>query len=222
MAPGATAPAGRAAAAAAALALLVAGCGEKDEPAPAPPESSAGAEVPANIEQAGKADVLEESDVPEPDDDATGAGLTGPEEEAVASARGYVAALDERNGEQACELLAPGAIDLIELPRDRGGCAASLDASIGYEDPRGLPVWRSADVEAVVSSEATGDKAKVIATVFTRFADRDEPSVEDDVIYLRKVGDEWRVEKPSLTLYRAVGQEPPPEAVAPPKKALER
>ena len=47
----------------------------------------------------------------------------------------------------------------------------------------------------------------MIPTIFTRFADRDEPSVEDDPIYLRRAGGGWLLAKPSLTFYRAIGQE---------------
>ena len=200
--------------------VLVAGCGEKDETTTPSPEPAPRAEAPAEPDSTDREDVLEASGVPDEGGDAADSGLSGPAGESVAAARDYVEALNSRDGRRVCELLAPGAIDQIELPRDRGGCAASLDASIGYEDPRGLPVWKSADVEAVVSVDAGPGDAKVIATIFTRFADRDEPSIEDDPIYLRRVGDEWLVVKPSLTMFRAVGQEPPPEAVAPPKTPL--
>ena len=60
-------------------------------------------------------------------------------------------------------------------------------------------------------------EARVTATVVTEFADRDQPSIEDDVIYLVELGGEWLIAKPSSTLYRAVGKpEVPPEAIAPP------
>ena len=32
-----------------------------------------------------------------------------------------------------------------------------------------------------------------------------EPSIEDDVIYLRRVGGRWKIAKPSATFYRAIG-----------------
>ncbi len=51
----------------------------------------------------------------------------------------------------------------------------------------------------------------------TRFADNREPSVEDDLIYLRKQGDAWLIAKPSATLYRAIGVgNIPPQVLAPP------
>lgn len=44
-----------------------------------------------------------------------------------------------------------------------------------------------------------------------RFGDREQPSVEEDVIYLeREAGGEWLLSKPSATLYRAVGYPEPP------------
>ncbi len=121
--------------------------------------------------------------------------------------RAYVAALDDGDGAAVCELLAPGAIDAVDLPVQRGGCGASLGASIGYRDPRGLPVWEGARVARVRTPEVDpeGGQAKAIATVVTTFADRDETSVEDDVVYLIGSRDRWLVAKPSSTLYRAVG-----------------
>ncbi len=134
------------------------------------------------------------------------------------AAEDYVSAIDARRGTEICRLLVPGAIDAIELPRDRGDCGSSLDASLGYRDPRGLPVWQSSTLEAVDSVDTSGDAGTVFATVFTRFADRPEPSVEDDPIYLRRDGGRWLVAQPSLTLYRAVGiAEPPPAVLSPPK-----
>ena len=45
----------------------------------------------------------------------------------------------------------------------------------------------------------------MIATVVTRFSDRSEASIEDDVIYLVRPQGRWLVAKPDSTLYRAVG-----------------
>ncbi len=99
----------------------------------------------------------------------------------------------------------------------RGDCAASVTASIGYRDPRGLPVWEGATVPNVRVSELDAPSATVVATVVTRFADRDEDSVEDDVVYLTRAGDRWLIAKPSATLYRAVGiSDVPPSVLSPP------
>ena len=61
-----------------------------------------------------------------------------------------------------------------------------------------------------------------MATVVTRFADRDEPSVEDDIVYLPRPADnsDWVIAKPSATLYRAIGAEAPPAVLAPPDRGL--
>ena len=57
----------------------------------------------------------------------------------------------------------------------------------------------------------------MVATVVTTFADRDERSVEDDVVYLVRAGGRWLVAKPSTTLYRAVGiADVPPSVISPP------
>ena len=47
----------------------------------------------------------------------------------------------------------------------------------------------------------------------TRFADRDEPSVEDDIIYLAARDGDWLIAKPSATLYRAIGADVPPSVL---------
>ena len=68
-------------------------------------------------------------------------------------------------------------------------------------------------------AELSGDGrlAKVIATVATTYSDRDEESIEDDVIYLVRSGGQWRVAKPSATLYRAFGvADVPPSVLSPP------
>lgn len=150
-----------------------------------------------------------------PDDDPR----VDPEERAViATVRRFVAALDAPDGDRACALLAPGAIEQVELPRDRGDCAKSLEASIGYRDPRGLPVWKGAEVTQVAVPELGDDTAKAVATVVTTFADREEYSVEDDVIYLERRRGQWLMAKPSSTVYRAVGiADVPPTVLAPPQ-----
>jgi hypothetical protein len=210
-----------------ALLATAAGCGDDgDEAAPAPAETTAAVEAPEDpaadaeseeaAEEGDRGEVLEQGDVPEPAEDAAGPELSAAEREAVAAARRYVAALDDRDGARVCAMLAPGSIDGVKLPVRRGGCGPSVTASIGYRDPRGFPVWESAEVEAIASLKVDGDAATVIPTIFTRFADRDEPSVEDDPIYLTRAGGGWTVAQPSLTFYRAIGQEPPPQALAAP------
>ena len=210
-------------------AIALAGCGEKDETVPAAPattvpaetggspdEQIAEAEAEAAAEEGDRDEVLEQGGVPDSGEDAASKGLSRAEGEAVATARQYVAALNDRDGARACGLFEPGALDGVKLPRERGGCGPSLTASIGYSDPRGFPVWESAEVEAIASLDVKGNSATVIPTIFTRFADRDEPSVEDDPIYLRRSGGGWLLAKPSLTFYRAIGQEPPPQALGAP------
>ncbi len=66
--------------------------------------------------------------------------------------------------------------------------------------------------------EAIGaDRARLTTTVTHHFSDRKYVSVEDDVIYLERVGGRWLLAKPSATFYRAVGYgEPPLRAFSPP------
>jgi len=147
------------------------------------------------------------------------AAATGPDEERDASrtVREYVDAIDARDGARVCDVLAPGAIQNFQLPRQRGGCAAALSASIGYRDPRGFPVFAEARLDSIGDVTVGAGEARVTATVVTQFADRDQPSIEDDVVYLVEFDGQWRIAKPSSTLYRAVGKpEVPPQAIAPP------
>jgi hypothetical protein len=139
--------------------------------------------------------------------------------------RAYVAALDARDGRRVCGLFIPGALAEVDFPRDRGSCAASLSASIGYRDPRGFPVYDRSRIARIPSvtvdgSEAgnhSGANARVVATTVTHFAGNREPSVEDDLVYLRNEDERWLIVKPSATLYRAVGVgDIPPQVLAPP------
>jgi hypothetical protein len=131
--------------------------------------------------------------------------------------RAYVGALDSRRGARACELFISGALSDVHFPLDRGTCARSLSASIGYRDPRGFPVYRSSRVARIPAVAIEGSAARVTATTVTQFADNREPAVEDDVIYLRKQGDAWLIAKPSAALYRAIGVgNIPPQVLAPP------
>ena len=62
-----------------------------------------------------------------------------------------------------------------------------------------------------------GSGARVVATIVTHFAGDREPSVEDDLIYMRNEDGRWLILKPSATLYRAIGVgDIPPQVLAPP------
>ncbi len=135
----------------------------------------------------------------------------------TAVVRNFVAALNAKDGERACALFASGALAGFDFPRERGDCATSLSASVGYRSPRGTPVYGRSRVPRIPSVTIDGSQARVTATVVTRFADDREPSVEDDVIYLVNTDGSWLIAKPSATLYRAVGAgNIPPQVLAPP------
>ncbi len=144
--------------------------------------------------------------------------LPGIDEEVVTqTVRLYIDALDRHDAGLVCELLAPGALRLSELPVRRGGCAGSLAASIGHRRAGGTPAWRRTTIAEIRAVSVEGVGARVTATVVHRFADRKYTSVEDDVIYLRPTGERWLLAKASGTLYRAIGYpEPPLRAFTPP------
>jgi hypothetical protein len=136
---------------------------------------------------------------------------------AVAAVSDYIAALDRHDAARVCALLVPGSLDLSRLPKRQGGCRSSLRASIGTRPRGGAPAWRKTTL-VVTKPEDLGDgRARVSATVTHHFSDRKYVSVEDDVIYLRRVGNRWLLAKPSGTFYRAVGYaDPPLDAFTPP------
>ena len=98
----------------------------------------------------------------------------------------YIEALDARDGAAVCALLAPGALD--------GGRAARAAGSLRRlgRPPRSATATRagcrsgraprSTSVRDRPRSAAT--RRRWSPTVVTRFADRDEASIEDDIIYL--------------------------------------
>jgi hypothetical protein len=133
------------------------------------------------------------------------ASLDASQRRVVRVVRGYVAALNAGNGGRACSLFVPGALAGVDFPRDRGSCARSLSASVGYRDPRGFPVFKRSRIARILAVAISGPQARVTATTVTRFADNREPSVEDDVIYLQERNRRWSIAKPSATLYRAIG-----------------
>jgi hypothetical protein len=197
------------------LCLASAGCAEKDEP-----EVSAPPEPPAAATTTGADDGAETDSGQPSGGDREGA---EPPDRAAARRRAvervvrdHVEALDRRDGAAVCRLLAPGALDDVRVPRERGSCAASLDASIGYRDPRGLPQFEGLRLARIVSVQADPRSARVTATVVTEFADRDEPSIEDDIVYLTRRRGEWLLAKPDAALYRAIGAEPALESIVPP------
>ena len=144
--------------------------------------------------------------------------LDGPDRSAASAAvRSYVAALDRREAARVCDLFEPRGVPLSDLPRRRGGCRRSVQASIGSRPADGGPAWRRTEIVGM-KPESLGDaRARITTTVTHRFSDRRYVSVEDDVIYLERTGGRWLLAKPSATFYRAVGYaQPPLRAFAPP------
>jgi len=188
-----------------ATALAFAGCGDDE------PQSTA---VSAQSTATTTTTTATEAEAPPGDPRRTAL-----EQSAEQTVRDYVDALDARDGAAVCDLFAPDALTPVKLPEPGDDCAASVAASIGYRDPRGLPVWKHATLEHMRVNQLAddGESAQVVATVVTTFADRDELSTEDDVVYLTRSGGHWLVAKPSATFYRAIGVgDIPATVLAPP------
>jgi hypothetical protein len=133
--------------------------------------------------------------------------------------KSYIAALDADDGAALCRLFAPGAFEGVKLPVHRGTCAATLTASIGHHGNSGSPRWlgtRLVDADTVVL--VRGGDGRFTGTVVHRFAAGREPSIEDDVVYLRRADGRWLIVKPSASFYRAIGaRDVPVTALTPPR-----
>ncbi len=206
--------------------LVLSGSEEDDGPqqpaerqgAPAEPGGATSGRQPETQEEPQRSDREgNRADVEEAVRSSPAPRLDADQREVARVVRAYVAALNARAGGRACGLFVPGALAAVELPRDRGSCAASLSASIGYRDPRGFPVYDRSRIGRIPSVAIDGSDARVVATTVTHFTGNREPSVEDDLIYLRSQGGRWLIAQPSATLYRAIGVgDIPPEVLAPP------
>lgn len=164
----------------------------------------------------------ETSPPPEADPDGLVPGPSGPppksnaEQNVADAARGYVQALDLRHGGAVCRSFAPDALARLKFPARRRGCAATVEASLGFKHRGGLPIWEHSEMTDSISASVEGQSARVVATVFTQYADVREPSIEDDVIYLTRIGRRWLIAKPSATIHRAIGIADVPASVLTP------
>ena len=194
-----------------AASLLVSGCGDSGgdgaSTGPSGGEGTATVGETAASGVGGAGDPGDPGDSPgdeRPDREGAGGGSGKPTdaereaavEEVQAAYRDYIDAIDARDGATLCDLLSPTSVSELKPPVQRGSCEATLRASIGYSDPRGLPVWKRTLLNGI---------------------DGDEPSVESDIAYLERAGARWRLAKPSGALYRAVGAERPPDVIVPPR-----
>ena len=130
-----------------------------------------------------------EDSEPRDDDAATSAPPSAPR---VGAYEDYIAAINARDGARLCDLLPPDAERTLKPAVDGASCAARIGDSIGYEDPRGFPVWKETTLSAFDSTTIGRDldSARLTAAIVTSFADRTEPSVESDIAYLERVGGE--------------------------------
>jgi hypothetical protein len=120
---------------------------------------------------------------------------------AEAAVTRYIAALDSHDAAKVCALI------------ERGGCGAK----IGARPSDGGPAWRRTQIAEMKPEALSDGRGRITTTVTHHFADRKYVSVEDDVIYVERVGGRWLIAKPSATFYRAVGYaQPPLRAFAPP------
>jgi hypothetical protein len=117
----------------------------------------------------------------------------------------YVRALDERDGERFCELVAPyisGRYDLAtrdpdSLLRDMDGCPEVVSAFIGYIEDCCPPEFVGAKVERIDAVERHGELRMVSARVRVQLVESDVPRTEtvDAVVWVARFDGAWRVAK---------------------------
>ncbi|CAN5497567.1 hypothetical protein BH10ACT11_BH10ACT11_01520 [soil metagenome] len=141
-----------------------------------------------------------------------------PQKQAGAAVNAFLRDLDRRDATAICRAFDPGALNKVDFPKPGPNCPSTVEASLGYRDPRGLPVWKGSKPTGDISAQIDGDRARVTATVVTDYKDQRDPSVEDDVLYLQRIGERWILLKPSATFYRAIGvADVPLDAFKPPE-----
>jgi hypothetical protein len=193
-------------------------------------EGDEGAAEPANGEEpvpvepdGGIGDGAGPPQGPGPSDEAEGRPTEAEQERRAARGarrayRRYIAAIDAGDGAALCAAVAGDLAAKLRPAVKRGSCADRIGGSVGYEDPRGFPVWEGTSLTGVdrVTLGPEARQARITASIVTLFRDRTEPSIESDIAYLANQGGRWILLKPTGALYRAVGKpEPPPSVIAP-------
>jgi hypothetical protein len=212
-------------------ALLITGCGEKDEDSTvAATTTTSDFTTSQTLEttEGGGAD----NDGEKPGEGTAPTDEEGPSAKVIAQRRAladaedayrrYIDALNAKDGTQLCALLNPAFQNELELPVPRGSCAERLSASLGYADPSGAPVWKATELSGIESSiVGKGLRVQLSGGIRTEFADRGEPSIESDIVFLEPVGkgenQTYRLMKAPGSLWRAVGEpDIPPSVITPP------
>lgn len=190
------------------LCAVLAACGGSDEQAEEQPDRSE--QQPAPDPEAAPPEETGGDDTDDRPEERT--------DPVRAAAVRWMEAIDARDGARVCALAVKGSLDDLEL-RPGAGCPERLEASFGRSRGAGLPQWESSRVTGVHTEETGDGEARATVSVVHELAGRETPSVEDDIVYLRRVDGRWRVAQPSATLYRAVGYpDPPLAAITPPEE----
>jgi hypothetical protein len=201
-------------------ALALAACGGQNQTASTSSDRSAGGQARSKAAGATKpeANLVPKPAAPDPYSASAGDSSAA----LVSAVRSYVRAIDRRDGRALCSMLLPGALAGVHLPRHAGGCAASMRASIGYS-ARPSGAWRRTRLRRIERVEIDPNRpaeARVRALMVHTFTGHREPSIEDDLIYLRFSGGHWLIVKPSSSFYRAIdARDVPLRAITPPVAA---
>jgi hypothetical protein len=182
----------------------------------------------------GGGDSPDEQAAPSPASDAWGVypADTSLDEKAVVA--GYVAALDERDGEAFCRLVAPwisGRFDLAGTDPDEQvtrplRCPQVVPALTDFPWENQERVFEGASVAAFGELERRGDLVSVPVTITMRWKESERGAYEEpleDVVWLTRDADAWRVAKLGLVATAAaLAQGTEQELRAPPDVEAER
>ena len=214
------------------IALALGGCGD-EEPIPplTAPEPEAGSEAPATT--GARTTIRAPARIPprsrprtSPRARPRAARATPASPSSSARPSGRCAPTSQRSTRATASAPAscsrPGRSTSWSCPSVRGAAGRARGLDRLPRPARPARSGRALELARVTSVELDGDTAKVVATVVTRFADRDEPSIEDDIVYLsprqRRLGDR-EAERDALPRDRrrgsARGARAPPASAAP-------
>lgn len=173
----------------------------------------------------GPAGLTDHGPGPRPERFSRYAGERGLGPEAVV--RAYVEAIDRRDGERFCGLIAPytaGAYDIASRDPDSGiraqGCPDFVRGFIGFTTDCCPPQFQSARVKSVSEARVERGLMRVDAQVYVRIEQEGKRRTETlkDTVWLARFDGAWRVAKPSRVALAASLIHPnrPREDPAPP------
>ena len=122
----------------------------------------------------------------------------------------YVQAINARNGEAVCAFLTDDAVKQLGLDDAGLPCARGVAGFIGYVEDSGSPRFlRYESVDAQEGAEEEGLRSVRLSLEARFHSDSAGGTFEacrfEDIVWLERTAEGWRIAKPSLALYAAFG-----------------